>query len=304
MRRYFLDQGQRANQLKTVGLVALVATLIGAVAHLVFGPLGIIGTLAFLAVGSNVRFSPEWSIRYQGGRPLAYYSAPELHELVSVLARRARVRTPTLMYIPSDVPNAMATGRADGPSAIGITRGALAVLDRRELTGVLAHEIAHLLHGDTRLFQWTGLATQSLVKALRIALWLTAGVAILGGTGLTLVLQLAVLATLVPMGLIVLTAALSRTREFAADQKAAELTGDPRALASALSRLQRFERRWWHRAFRAPELPSALRTHPSTEERVDRLLRLTANVPESTRRAIPSFFSSRAAPPFFSSPIR
>ncbi|MEO1480611.1 MAG: M48 family metalloprotease [Myxococcota bacterium] len=262
------------DQLKTIGLVALLTLTVGWVGYTVFGPFGLFIAATLLALGAGgANISPEWPIRLQGGRRLSFYAAPELHELVTQLSRRAHVRVPTVMLIPSDVPNAMATGSAEGPSAIGITRGALRMLTQRELTGVLAHEIAHLVNGDTRLLRWTGTATQSLVLGLRFTLWASVLVALFSGNGLALAFQLMVLALVVPAALTLMTAALSRTREFAADRTAAEITADPQGLASALHRLQQFERGWLRSAL--PQLPGALRSHPPTEERVARLLAMT-----------------------------
>ena len=116
----------------------------------------------------------------------------------------------------------MATGRADTGGAVAITEGLLRLLDRNELEGVLAHEIAHLRNNDTTLRQLAGTVGQAAVTVLQVAVWMTFFVALLGeSTALGRLLLLAVLSMVAPPAMGYLVAALSRTREFAADATAA-----------------------------------------------------------------------------------
>ncbi len=228
-----------------------------------------------------MRVPSGWVLRSSGARALPWHRAPELTQLSLELARRAGLpRAPVLYLLPAPEPQAMAVGGRSDP-ALAVTPALLRQLGPRELAGVLAHEIAHLRHGDTRLMaaahgfgRMAELAGQlgglmlltNLLLGLFVGRWAFAPGAVL-------------LFLLAPTVTGLLRLALSRLREFEADRGAVELTGDPRGLASALQRIE--QRRRGLLARLAPWVavprrggPALLQTHPPTEQRIRRLLAL------------------------------
>ncbi|MGB0128403.1 MAG: zinc metalloprotease HtpX, partial [Rhodocyclaceae bacterium] len=214
------------------------------------------------------------------------------------LARRAGLpAVPTPHYVPSAIVNAFATG-AKQRSAIALTDGLLRSLSPRELAGVIAHEMAHIAHGDLRVM---GLA--DYVSRLTSLLALVGQVVILASVPLLLAGEAAInwwgplllavspqLAQLAQLG-------LSRVREFDADHSAARLTGDPKGLASALAKIERISRSWrnWLMPGWGNPEPSWLRTHPATETRIARLLELVPPEPAPVRPAASYFAPGPAA---------
>jgi len=258
------------------GMLVLLAVLGWAVA-------GVVGTAILLGFGALVmvlgqRAAPRMMLAMYRARRLAPRDAPELHGLVAELSRRAGLpATPQLFWVPSPIPNAFAVGRRER-ALVGVTDGLVRSMAPRELAGVLAHEIAHVRHDDLWVM---GLAdvlsrTTRLLSLLgQVLLLLNLPLVLLGRVVVPWTLVLLLVAA--PTVSALLQLALSRTREFDADAEAARLTGDPRGLASALTRLERQARSTLLRVV-LPEAgssePSLLRTHPTTAERVRRLLAL------------------------------
>jgi heat shock protein HtpX len=170
--------------------------------------------------------------------------------------------------------NAMAAGWRFGAGALAVTEGALHLLDSDELEGVLAHEIAHLRNRDSSILRLAGSVAQASVWVLSLAAWLALGAALFGAAEPARALALAGMAVVLPLGFRMLQAWLSRSRELAADDTAIELTGRPRALASALLKL-RSHSRFWELWRPRSDVPEALRTHPDIGLRVRRLLAQT-----------------------------
>jgi heat shock protein HtpX len=216
---------------------------------------------------------------------------PELVQAVKILAERASLlHTPSLYYVPSSSLNAFTTGTAN-ESAIAVTDGLLRRLNLRELAGVLAHEISHIANRDLRVMSLADTVSRltTLLSHLGLLLlFFTIPLWLVGVVKISL-LAVAILIT-APLLSALLQAALSRTREFAADIGAAELTGDPRGLASALVKIDNPYGRWWQRIFQpqgGESGPSSLRTHPPTEERVERLLSLAPTIYQEQRESYP-----------------
>jgi heat shock protein HtpX len=283
-----------SNRLQT-GLLVLVLLALGAGAGaLIFGSTG--AWVALLACVAALLFEPaaaaRLTLRLYDARPLAPAAAPALWRLLAELAERADLPVvPALHYVPSPLINAFAVGNRRRP-AIALTAGLLRELSPRELAGVLAHEIAHIAHGDLRVMGLADLLSRltslfALVGQVMLLLslpWMVTGQGEVNWTALLLLVLSPHLALLAQLG-------LSRVREFDADLEAVALTGDPAGLASALTRIERASRSWrglllpgWGN----PE-PSWLRTHPATEERVRRL--------QSLHPAPPPWWASMP-PPF------
>ena len=205
-------------------------------------------------------------------------SAPRLIALVAELVRRAGLeRSPVLFLIPTPLLQAMAAGSRDAPS-IAVTSGLLHTLSPRELAAVLAHEISHILHGDMfvmRLAAGAGSMTHAMSTAgifLLIAYF-----PVLWSSGVTLSPLAIVLLIAAPMVSDLLQLSLSRRREFLADAGAVELTGDPMALARALERIEELQGDDWERfTARGGRWLRWFSTHPTTAERIERLVGLVA----------------------------
>ncbi|MGT5401679.1 zinc metalloprotease HtpX [Escherichia coli] len=302
--RHAQDVGARHRWLNRLQTALLVLTLPGIAAvagSLLLGDGGL--WLALAAAGFTLLLEPAaasgLTLRLYGARPLYPDEAPDLWAVLRELAARAGLpAVPVPHYVPSGVVNAFATG-SKHHAAIALTDGLLRSLTPRELTGVLGHEIAHIANEDLRVM---GLADSisrlthllALLGQLAIVLSLPAlllGVAEVNWPALLLLTVAPQLALLAQLG-------LSRVREFDADRLAAELTGDPHGLASALAKIERVSRSW--RAWLLPGWgnpePSWLRTHPATAERIERLLEL------APPPAMPPFPSARFVPEVTVSP--
>jgi len=276
------------NRLQSIGLVGGLLALAASLAHVLLGPTWMpwfAGLVAF-GLGGASRLSSAALMRLSGALPLDPHAAPELHALVAGLAGRAGLaRTPRLYWLPRAFLNAFAVGSRSDP-AIALSEGLLRTLTPSEVTAVLAHEVAHVRSGDMRVMLLAEIAARITGTFALLGVFLTLLNAPLVARG-EVVIEWWVIALLVfsPTLSVLLQLALSRARERAADLAAVELTGDPRALASALRKIGSFQEgildRLLFRHRHGPESPW-LRTHPATEERVRLLLSLAEH---ETRRA-------------------
>lgn len=270
------------NNLQSLGLLALLALLLGSPAWAIGGEPLLWGTLLGVVIlaAANPAVPPGLLMALYRARPVQPGEAPGLYRMLEALAHRVGLaRVPTLYYLPSATVNAFATGRRDD-AAILVSDGLLRRLDRRELAAVLAHEVAHIAHDDIRVMALADLVsriTAALSLTGQIVLLLMLPALVLGMDGLPWFPILILLAAPTLSALVQL--ALSRSREYEADRGAVELSGDPLALASALVKLEQAGRASWEQLLlpgrRLPE-PSLLRTHPPTAERVERLRELAS----------------------------
>lgn len=268
------------NRFQSLVLLAVMAGFAALLGYFLWGADGMLVLLAFVLVGIvfHPSFSPWMIMRMYGATPLTPEQAPELWGLLSTLAKGAGLaRPPALYFLPSRMLNAFAVG-SQSRSAIGVTDGLLQQLNRRELVGVLAHEISHIRSNDLWVMGLADLFSRatSLISLLgQLLLLLNLPLIVFTDVSIN---WLAILLLIFAPNLSALTQlALSRTREFDADLNAASLTGDPEGLARALIRIEQAQGGWLERIVlpgrRVPE-PSLLRTHPKTQERVARLLAL------------------------------
>jgi heat shock protein HtpX len=269
------------------GLVAILAIggsmIGGAEGMLGFGAIGLI--FNFLAYW----FSDKLALMGNGARPVEREQLPEVYEIVERLTRKAGLPMPRIYLIPTDAPNAFATGRNPEHAAVAVTEGILRILDRRQLEGVLAHELSHVQNRDILIATVAG-AMAGLISSVGYVLrW----GAILGGgrsdrdgpSGLELIAW----AIVAPLVALVIQLAISRSREFGADASGAALVGDPEPLAQALLALERGNdlapmatagpataHLFIVNPLRGPgaKMMSLFSTHPPIEERVARLREL------------------------------
>lgn len=275
----FLQQKTR-NRLHSLLMILLMGGLCAWLAWFIGGPTLAIysAALVVLLYRLNPVASPELAMRLFRARPLAAGEAPALEQMLAELSRRAGLQQlPRLYYLPSDVMNAFTAGSPQS-AAIALSDGLIRRLGWRELNGVLAHELMHLVHQDTRLMAFADLAsrltgflslTGQVLLLINLPL-LVLGQATLPWGPILLMILAPTLSTLVQL-------ALSRSREYEADRGAAALTGDPMGLASALNKLEWGHHgllgRLFHPVPRIPD-PSMLRSHPPTVERVNRLIEI------------------------------
>ena len=268
-------RAKRRNIINTWLIVSGLVALLLLSSWLLFGITGIVWSFALGAfvLIAGPRFSPAMILRLYRARPLGPRHVPDLWSVLEELARRADLpAVPQLYYVASANMNAFAVGRPQH-AAITITDGLLRRLNLRQLAGVLAHEVSHIANEDIRVMaladivnRLTGILQTIGLFLLFFGLW-QGGRAILAAPVLILAPTVGALLQL----------ALSRAREYDADLEAAQLTGDPEGLASALATLERRQGRMWESfvlpGARVPD-PSLLRTHPPAKERIRRLLEL------------------------------
>ncbi|MDF0535879.1 zinc metalloprotease HtpX [Shewanella sp. A32] len=230
--------------------------------------------------------SPWMVMRLYNARPLSPQQFPALWQLVQQLAQTAGLPVmPQLFLLPNPLINAFAVGSQQRP-LIAITDAALRQLQWRELAGVLAHELSHVRSNDLQVMSLAdmfsrGTSLLSMMGQLLLLLNLPLimfGWATINWWAILLLLAAPTISTLAQL-------ALSRTREYDADLNAVRMTSDPQGLASALSKIERQQQGWLRRMIMPGAtlpVPSLLRTHPETKERVERLLALQQRWPYQT----------------------
>ena len=227
------------NNLKTWTLMAALAGLLVFVGGLIGGQQGLILALV-LAVALNGFVywkSDTLALKANGARPLASDEAPELRAIVSDLAGRMGIPQPKLYIVDRPEPNAFATGRDPEHAAVAVTTGLLQLMNEREVRGVLAHELSHVVNRDTLIGTIAATiagAVSFLAQMAQFQLLFGGGRDEEGGGNALGALAAIILA---PLAAVIIQLAVSRGREYAADSTGAQATGDPEGLASALERL-------------------------------------------------------------------
>jgi heat shock protein HtpX len=281
------------NRLKTVILLAVLTALLMWAGRVLGGAAGLWFALAVAAL-MNIGaywFSDKIVLRMYHAQEVSPLQAPELYAMVQDLAARADLPAPKVYIIPEEAANAFATGRNPRNGVVAVTEGLLRVLDRREVAGVIAHELAHIKHRDTLIMAIAATFAGALSMLANAAMFGS----LFGGsqssedeeggsplTGLLGVLIAPIAATLVQMS-------ISRAREFMADEAAARFTGTPLALASALRKIEAWSREipmhagtpatahlFIHNPFSVEGVASLFRTHPPTEQRVTKLMAMAS----------------------------
>ena len=274
------------NMMKTAILMAAITALFMAIGSMIGGKTGMMLALV-VAVGMNFFsywFSDKMVLKMYNAREVDETSAPRFYGMVRELAQRAQMPMPKVYLIDEAAPNAFATGRNPENAAVAATTGILNVLSERELRGVMAHELAHVKHRDILI------STISATMAGAISMLANFAVFFGGrdeeGRPANPIAGIAV-AILAPLAASLIQMAISRAREFEADRGGAEISGDPAALASALDKIHRYAQGIpLHAAEAHPEtaqmmimnplsgggLRGMFSTHPSTEERIARLM--------------------------------
>ncbi|HKJ68415.1 MAG TPA: zinc metalloprotease HtpX [bacterium] len=277
------------NYLKTTVLLAALTVLLILAGNALGGTNGAI--LAFvLALGMNFIsywYSDKIILKMYGANEVSERDAPQLHGIVRNLTQRMSLPMPRVYIIPMEAPNAFATGRNPEHAAVAVTKGILDILNTDELEGVLAHELAHVQHRDILI----STIAATIAGAITILASIARFSAIFGIGGRdenNNIVGLLAMAILAPVAAALIQLAVSRSREYHADEGGARISKKPLALASALEKLEaNSKRRPMQRASTSTAhlfivnpltkegFASLFRTHPSTEDRVRRLRSMT-----------------------------
>lgn len=277
------------NGLKTAALFGVLwalmiglGSLIGRGQYLwLFAGLGVLGT------AYGYWNSDKLAIRAMRARPVSEIEQPAMYRIVRELSTTAQQPMPRLYVSPTAAPNAFATGRNPRNAAVCCTEGILAILDERELRGVLGHELMHVYNRDILTSSVAAAFAGMITSVAQFLMFFGGGDDRRGGGNPLAMIAMAFLA---PVAALLIQLAISRTREYDADEDGARLTGDPLALASALAKLERGTQRaplppnrdlvdvshlMIANPFRAGGMSSLFATHPPMAERVRRLQQLS-----------------------------
>ncbi len=274
------------NWLKTAILMAGIVALFGAIGAVIGGQQGM---LVALVVGGALNFLAYWFsdrmvLSLYRAREVDATTAPQFYGMVKELASRAGLPMPRVYLIDEAQPNAFATGRNPEHAAVAATTGILRLLSPRELRGVMAHELAHVKHRDILISTLSATVAGAISTLAHFGMFFGSRSDEEGGGNPILAVLVLVLA---PIAAMLIQFAISRTREFGADRGGAEISGDPRALADALAKIDAYARgiplpvAEAHPAtaqmmivnpLSSDGIKGLFSTHPATDERIARLL--------------------------------
>jgi len=277
------SEHRRRNFVQSLALIAGMGLILALATWMMWGLAGIIGAVVVLSglVILGPHLPPEAVMRLYRAQKIAPDADNQLNALLNVLAHRAALPShPALYVIPSLTINAFAAG-SPSHSAVAVTEGLLRRMSMREISGVLAHELSHIRNNDLWVLGIADIITRFLqiLSYVALALALMNVIAAIDGHRYVSWWLVALL-YLSPLASSLLQLGLSRAREFDADLEAAALTGDPTGLAGALNNLDQNTGHFWEDlmfpvpARRVPQ-PSLLRSHPTTEARIDRLMAMS-----------------------------
>ncbi len=279
------------NQVKTFLLMTLLTALFVWLGNLLGGHAGAMIAL-IIAAGMNFFsywYSDKLVLSMYKARPVTEAEAPDLYNLVRELAQRAGLPMPKIYIIQNDSPNAFATGRNPSHAAVAVTTGALTLLSFEELAGVLGHELTHVKHRDILI----GTIAATFAGAISFLATMARFGAIFGGYGdddngggnIFVVLLVSIFASIAAL---LIQMAISRSREYLADEGGARISGNPKYLANALRKLDAYAKRIPFQSvnpstshmfivnpLRGGGIAGLFQTHPPIEERIARLERMT-----------------------------
>ncbi|MFA5779265.1 MAG: zinc metalloprotease HtpX [Elusimicrobiota bacterium] len=274
------------NGLKTFLLMLSMMTIFLLVGNAIGGKQGMATAFIFATVMNFVMywFSDKIVLAMYGAKPISEKEAPEIFKVIRRLIMKADLPMPKIFILAMETPNAFATGRNPQHASVAVTKGILDILNENELEGVLAHELSHISHRDILIATIAATMAGAISMLARMAQW----AAIFGGGsrddrdrggGLGLL----VTAIVAPLAALLIQLAISRSREYGADEGAAKLTGMPMSLASALKKLEGYSKRipsgvepstahlFIINPLRGDTFLKLFSTHPPIQERVKRL---------------------------------
>jgi len=277
------------NNLKTTILLAGLTGLLLAIGQLWAGQRGLMFALVLAAVMNlgSYFFSDKLAIAMSGAKPVAREQAPRLYQIVERLAAKANIPVPKIYFMPTDSPNAFATGRNPSHASVAVTRGILEICDDEEIEGVLAHELGHVKNRDILISAVVATIAGTITMLARMVYY--AELFGFGGGrsddrrgGALSALAMMIVA---PLAALLIQLAISRSREYEADSTGARITGNPQGLARALGKIDKWSKRIPMQAspsmahmfiiqpLTAGELFSSwFSTHPPVRKRIERLI--------------------------------
>jgi heat shock protein HtpX len=274
--------------------LGILTGLFLAIGHLVAGKQGMIIAFVVAMVMNffSYFFSDKMALAMYGAREISYEEAPWLHQMVEDLARRAGIPKPKIYLAPIHVPNAFATGRDPEHAAVAVTSGILQILNKDELRGVLAHELGHIKNRDiliSSIAATIGGAISMLARMVYYTSFLGGRDEENNGNLITNTIGALILFIVAPIAATLIQMAISRSREFLADEAGAKISGCPLCLANALRKLEEMAQNpnlqevasqevnpgtahmMIINPLRADTIMKLFSTHPPTEERIRRL---------------------------------
>ena len=274
------------NTLKTIVLFAVLTAIFMFVGGLIGGCYGMLIALGFAVVMNfgAYWYSDKMVLRMYDAQEVTAAEAPELFRMVERLARREKMPMPRVYIIPEAAPNAFATGRNPDNAAIAVTEGILQLLTPEELEGVLAHELGHVKNRDILVSTVAGTFAGAVSMLSQLAFFLPFGSSNDDEEGGVNPLAGLLGLILAPIAATLIQLAISRSREYGADETGAIATGNPRALASALRKIENYSRQvpmrhgdpatahlFFINPFKNVSFSKLFSTHPATEDRIERL---------------------------------
>jgi len=279
------------NNFKTTILLAAMTGLVLGIGELWGGQNGLILALVIAAVMNMGAyfFSDKIALASSGAQPISREDGPRIYQIVERLAAKANVPVPKIYFIPTDSPNAFATGRNPSHASVAVTRGILDICDDEEIEGVLAHELGHVKNRDIL----TSAVVATLAGAITLIgrmLWYAELFGGFGGGGRSDdrrggVFSALAMMILAPLAATLIQLAISRSREYEADATGARITGNPQGLARALDKIDKWAKRvpmqvspamahlYIYQPLTAGEMFSSLfSTHPPIRKRIERLI--------------------------------
>lgn len=273
------------NSIKTMALLVLLTLILVWAGAAFGGKQGMTFALIF-AFGMNFFaywFSDKIVLRMYGAQEVSEGDAPELYRIVRMLSQKAQIPMPKVYIIEEDQPNAFATGRNPGHAAVAVTRGIMRILTHDELAGVIGHELSHITHRDILISTIAATIAGAISYLAQMAQWAAIfghrGDDEEGGNPIAALVMMIV----GPIAALVVQMAISRSREYLADEGGARLAGNPRLLANALRKLSYASQKIPMQANPATShmfivnplsgggLLKLFSTHPPMEERIARL---------------------------------
>ncbi len=276
------------NNVKTALLLAILTGLFLVAGDALGGQNGMVLALVLAAVlnlGSYF-FSDKIALATSGAQPISRDEGPRIYQIVERLAAKANVPVPKIYMIPTDSPNAFATGRNPNHASVAVTRGILEICDDEEIEGVLAHELGHVRNRDILISAVVATLAGAITMLARM-LWYAEMFGFGGGDrdrrgGVFSGLAMLILA---PIAAMLIQLAISRSREYEADHTGADITGNPMGLARALDKIDKYSKRiplqvapsmahlYCAQPLTTGEVFSSLfSTHPPIRKRIERLI--------------------------------
>lgn len=272
------------SQMKTFLFLALLTGLLVALGGVIGGRAGLVIGLLFALVMNGVSywFSDKIVLSMYKAQELSVGDSPLIHSMVDELCAKAGIPKPRIFLIPEQAPNAFATGRNPEHAVVAVTQGLLQTLNPDEIKGVVAHEIGHIRNRDILIQSVASVVGGAITFLANMAQW---GAVLGRGNNSGNVFSTLLMAILAPIAATLIQMAISRSREYIADQTGAQISGSPRSLASALGKIsgmaqeiplqrgsQATESMFIISPFSGQNFSSLFATHPPVEERIRRLL--------------------------------